>query len=337
MAYARMHGMEIIGSETINNLNVERLAADPTPVVAGRIWYNDTDKVMRLSSLDSAGAIVVQTFATEADVLALESVVNVINGDDVTAGSFRKVIADVVGNAPTALATLETLAAAINNDPNIATTLETLVNTSIASLDQQILGTATTAMDTLGEVEAKLTTITTAIGDLATLTTVNKSSLVAAINEVDANNKTNATAISDLSTVVSDGFTAADQALSDGMTYLENEIGTVADLQTSASDLVGAVNELKAEAGAGAAVLKDSLNSRVALYDSATPMVTHSFAHNLSGNYLSVDALFQDAVTGKWLNDYVQVEMDPTAKSATLVLGEPLRARIIVEEKDALA
>lgn len=93
------------------------------------------------------------------DLSTLSSLVNTINGNSETEGSFRKAIADVIGTAPEALDTLKEIADAINNDANVYDTLVNLVNTGLSDLNQQILGTATEAMDTLGEVGAAIDVI----------------------------------------------------------------------------------------------------------------------------------------------------------------------------------
>ena len=89
----------------------------------------------------------------------LETLTTLINADSSTAGSFRKAIADVVGVAPEALNTLKEIADSINNDATLYDTLVNLVNTSISDLNAEVLGTATTAMDTLGEIEAVINII----------------------------------------------------------------------------------------------------------------------------------------------------------------------------------
>jgi hypothetical protein len=190
----RIHGINSVGQ--IQNAVVENLAADPVPVLPGRCWYNTTEKALKFSSLDAGGGVVVKTIQSKAEVDSLTSLVNTINADSTTEGSFRKAIADVVNAAPEALDTLQEIAAAMNNDPNLHDTLVNLVNTSISNLNEQILGTATTAMDTLGEVESRVVTLESAVssatGDVSNLTTDDKSNLVAAINEVDAHSDTNA-------------------------------------------------------------------------------------------------------------------------------------------------
>lgn len=179
MTFRPHHGITLVDNSWIENLHVERLAADPVPLVAGRVWYNETDKVLRFSSLDDLGAVTVIDVPSQAELTLVHDLVDVINSDSTVEGSFRKAIADVVAAAPEALDTLQEIATAMNNDPDLYNTLVNLVNTSISDLNDQILGTATTAMDTLGEVQ-------TAIGDPTTLATV-ATDVTAAINELKTN------------------------------------------------------------------------------------------------------------------------------------------------------
>jgi len=64
------HGITLAANSYVENLVVEKLAFDPVPVEAGRIWFNTTDKVFRQSSLDGVGAVTVFTFSTLEDLTA---------------------------------------------------------------------------------------------------------------------------------------------------------------------------------------------------------------------------------------------------------------------------
>jgi len=63
--YPKFHGITLANGSVIENLHVERLAADPVPMNAGRVWLNTTDKKFKFSGLDAGGAVVVYEFATE--------------------------------------------------------------------------------------------------------------------------------------------------------------------------------------------------------------------------------------------------------------------------------
>ena len=73
MAFPKFHGITIANNAWIENATVERLASDPTPLTAGRIWYNTTTKELKFSSLDGGGAVNVQVVATGAQVAQVVS------------------------------------------------------------------------------------------------------------------------------------------------------------------------------------------------------------------------------------------------------------------------
>jgi hypothetical protein len=68
--FNRYHGITLAANSYIENLVVERVAADIVAVEAGRVFYNETDKVLRFSSLNGAGAVVTETVATASDLAA---------------------------------------------------------------------------------------------------------------------------------------------------------------------------------------------------------------------------------------------------------------------------
>lgn len=124
---------------------------------------------------DALSAHVAGAFTTAKDLL------DVVNGTDVTVGSFRKAIADVIDNAPSALNTLKEIAdyIAVNPDANVASAITNHVDNAVTTLK----GTVTTAMDTLGEIEtsinAESSARSAAVSALQTL-------LTAAINAEEA-------------------------------------------------------------------------------------------------------------------------------------------------------
>jgi hypothetical protein len=67
-------------------------------------------------------AVAQALYDLSGDLVGIESLLNTINGDNTTEGSFRKIVKDsidgLVGNAPDLLDTLEELANALQNDEN---------------------------------------------------------------------------------------------------------------------------------------------------------------------------------------------------------------------------
>ena len=101
--------------------------------------------------------------------------------------------------------------------------------------------------------KSKADTNGNAIGDLTTLNTTVKTSLVGAVNEVDTNEKANATNIGTLSSLTTTEKTtlvgAINEVDSNSKTNTTN-IGTLSSLTTTEkSNLVGAVNEVNSKAG----------------------------------------------------------------------------------------
>ena len=68
MSFPKFHGITLALNAFIENLTAERLSADPSPLSAGRLWYNTTAKALKFSSLDAGGAVIVETIATGAQV-----------------------------------------------------------------------------------------------------------------------------------------------------------------------------------------------------------------------------------------------------------------------------
>jgi hypothetical protein len=66
----RFHGIALANNSFAENFHFERLAADPSPITHGRIWFNTTDGSFKYSSLASDGAVVVNAFASVADLVA---------------------------------------------------------------------------------------------------------------------------------------------------------------------------------------------------------------------------------------------------------------------------
>lgn len=76
MAFPKFHGIQLAKNSWVENLHIERLAADPLLAEltsAGRFWFNTTDKVVRYTALDGEGAVVVKTVADAAGIQSLIS------------------------------------------------------------------------------------------------------------------------------------------------------------------------------------------------------------------------------------------------------------------------
>jgi len=55
-------------STMMQNVNVERVSTDPAPTVSGRVWYNTTDKHIKMSALNDLGQLVVKQIPIKDDL-----------------------------------------------------------------------------------------------------------------------------------------------------------------------------------------------------------------------------------------------------------------------------
>ena len=59
----KIHGLTLAKNSWIENLSLEQLVLDPSPVAANRVWVNSTEQVVKYSILDGQGAVVVKVIA----------------------------------------------------------------------------------------------------------------------------------------------------------------------------------------------------------------------------------------------------------------------------------
>lgn len=332
------HGITLADNSFIENLNVEVLTADPVPVGPGRIWFNSDSKVFKFSSLNGSGGVIVRTFQdAESAQIALSSLKSDLEAADAAEAGSRiagdastlasaatytdsakaaaiayidQVKANILGGIPPAvLDTITELAAALKNNPDIVSVLESQIIDGLAAAKDELKGTVTAAMDTLGEIEValnkeiadrataistetsarvggddaldtRLTTVEVAvngkIGNLSTLHTDVKDTLVAAINEVQDEVVTEAGRASAaevvLGTAVSTEATRAQGVEAGLQTSIETEAaarvaGDSAEaIARAAGDatLLSAVNAEAARAAAAEAAIQSSLDAEVA-------------------------------------------------------------------------
>ena len=228
MAYPKYHGITLANNSVIENLHLERLAADPVPATAGRLWVNTTEKKVKFTGLDETGAVVVHSIGSAAEVAA-----SLAEAKAYTDSAFTS----LKGIAPEVLDTLGEIATALNNDPNLYTTLTTMISTNIEAAKAELRGVVSSSFDTMAELEAGLTA------------------------EAAARTAADATLQSNIGTVASDlaaeatARAAADTALDGRLTTVESQAaGKIGDLTTLTTtvktDLVSAINEVDADLAA---------------------------------------------------------------------------------------
>ena len=60
MAFQKAHGLTIAQNGYIENMVCESLSSDPSVVEAGRLWFNETEKLFKFSTLDGGGGVIVR-------------------------------------------------------------------------------------------------------------------------------------------------------------------------------------------------------------------------------------------------------------------------------------
>jgi len=124
MAFPKFHGITLANNSWVENFYVERLAADPMPISAGRIWYNTAQNTLKYSSFDSGGAVIVGTIG---DLSNITTAINAVS-DALTIESARAIAAEQAEQAAR-IAADATLTTNLANEVTRAQTSETNITT----------------------------------------------------------------------------------------------------------------------------------------------------------------------------------------------------------------
>ena len=370
MAYPKFHGITLANGSVIENLHIERLAADPTPVTAGRIWVNTTEKKVKFTGLDDTGAVVIHSFSSAAELTAGVADAKAYTDAQITA---------LKGVAPELLDTLGKIAAALNNDPNVYNTLVSLMGTNIEAAKAELRGAVSGAFDTLAELEqglgdevaarnaavtaeanartaadtglqnsigsltADLATEVAArkaadtaldgrvstvegqvngkIGDLTTLTTDAKSTIVGAVNELDAH----------VDAEVARAQAAEQQLTTDLLAEISRAQAAETALSASVAQVVAGQTAVADEASARAAAdsaIRSDVNAGKFVFTASAAALTHTVQHNLNTSPVLV-SVYTEGDDGKFRNDIVAVE-ETNNNTITIGLTESRKVKVAV-------
>ena len=296
MVYPKFHGITLAANSVIENLHFERLAADPTPVTAGRVWVNTTDKKVKFSGLDATGAVVVHSFSSAAELTAALTEAKAYTDTAIT---------NLKGVAPELLDTLGEIATALNNDPDVYNTLVAMIGTNVANAKAELRGEVSEAYDTLAELETGLTAeVTARTAAVAAEVTARTAADTALQNSVNALQTELDGTQADLA-AESAARAAADTALDGRVTTMEGQVnGKIGDLSTLTTTekgtVVGALNEVDADlaaevtrAQAAETALQTALAAEAtarAAADGSLSALTTTAKDNLVGAINEVDA-----------------------------------------------
>lgn len=249
------------------------------------------------------------------------------------------------GIPPETLDTLTELAAALKNNPDIVDVLQNQIIDGIAAAKAELKGTVTEAMDTLGEIEtalnseiadrtaavnaeqqareagdaaldSRLTTVegqvNGKIGNLSSLHTDEKGSLVGAINEVQDEVEAEAARASAAETTITNRVAAEETRAAAAESALQNAVDAeIAARQQAVADEAAAraaavAAEENARIAAVAAVRSD-YNAKRVTFQSGAAATTHIIQHNMNADFVNFTVLVQRP-DGKYRNDVVSVE-----------------------------
>ena len=370
MAYPKFHGITLANGSVIENLHIERLAADPTPVTAGRIWVNTTEKKVKFTGLDDTGAVVIHSFSSAAELTAGVADAKAYTDAQITA---------LRGVAPELLDTLGEIADALNKDPNVYNTLVTMMGANIDAAKAELRGAVSDAFDTLAELEqglsaeaaARTAAVTTEanartaadtglqnsidgltsdlatevadrkaadtaldgrvstvegqvngkIGDLTTLTTDAKSTIVGAVNELDAH----------VDAEVARAQAAEQQLTTDLLAEISRAQAAETALSASVAQVVAdqttVANEASARAAADSAIRSD-VNAGKFVFVASSAALTHTVQHNLNTSPVLV-SVYTEGDDGKFRNDIVAVE-ETNNNTITIGLTESRKVKVAV-------
>ena len=95
-------------------------------------------------------------YVTNKDFKLLSNLVNIINGDSNTKGSFRKTIKDLIGEAPEAYDTLKEIADKLKDNDDLYTAISNATKATTAALNEEITRAKTAEASITSDVTEKL-------------------------------------------------------------------------------------------------------------------------------------------------------------------------------------
>jgi hypothetical protein len=191
MAFQKAHGLTIAQNGYIENMVCESVSSDPTVVEAGRLWFNETEKLFKFSTLNGGGSVVVRSIKDKEDYDALVADLTAQTADDSGAHSVGY-DGQSGGNGDFSV-TAGTVAAALD-------AIVSAIDQNVSDIDDITGGSGTSLAGLQSEVDA----VETGVGLAANGTYTQPSgsnyldssvSVMDALDKLDTQSKTNADAI----------------------------------------------------------------------------------------------------------------------------------------------
>ena len=114
--FPRFDGITLSNNAWIENLYVERMAADPETIqYAGRLWFNTTDNRLSWSAIDPAGGMTIYDLVTPSDltnILALsksftsEQINNAVSNIEANVGALITISTSLINTQALLIRTL---------------------------------------------------------------------------------------------------------------------------------------------------------------------------------------------------------------------------------------
>lgn len=355
MADIKIHNPVLANNSVFKNLHFERLSADPTPLTAGRVWFNTTDKLFKHTTLDAGGAVVVNSFATvEALNSALTAYVkhdgSVAFTGDINAGGNKltNLAAPVADTDAATKLYVDGKVANLGNAFNYVGSVEGGADTAnafdVSTLTQKDAGDyykvtiagyfKVGAAGTPFRANVNDGLVFNLDGGVDIIDNTN-SSVSGTANEIAVTGSTDTGFVVALDSAFKTRVSTLETASADHETRItanETKIGTT-PLTTTAQTLTGAIEEVKSLAGDGTGALKTAINGQKFSFTSSTPATTHTVTHNMAA-----DVMFQVLVKngdGKYQND-IPYAVVTDSNTLTVELSESADIKVFVWSMAAL-
>lgn len=308
--FPKFHGINLAAGAVIENLRAERLTSDPTELSAGRLWYNETDRALKFTSLNDAGGIEVQVLADAAAIEALSERLEGIESDYASTSFVEAKIA-ALGDALEYVGEVTPGASEAE-----AVDLLTLSNTASGAYYKVVAaGYVRVGTGEPFHVNSPDGLLFNGAGGVDHVD--NSNSEIAGTDDyvlVSGSSDTGFTV--DLAPALKARIADLEKGLSDEIAAREALAGRVSSLEGSKNDA------------------KSAINAGRFTYQSSAAAVEHIIDHNLSSLFVDV-GVWIEGDDGKYRQDIVSVE-ETSANRVTVSLTESAKIKAVVQVMEAL-